>query len=458
MLQNIKIDIIYYKSDTDFEMEFNLGGCCRMRLLTGKSFDEKTTVHCLARAVSRSKVIMVVGPLFGKKGIINIISTAIGSKTETINKAAYKITCAEEIEIIKNSTPLITPEGFFGGCIIENGPQTMILLSDSKNIRKPIMKNLIHPYIEKLYTSEYTSNYLTELNDEMSTTQSDSLHSAENTETAKNSDMDAAEAFEAFDSLEKSFPESHELIEEPAPTIPELTNISVPESHELIEDIVPEVPVRKSRFKHAEIEPEPELEAPTETNLQPESEPQPEIETKPEPVLDSEPILDFEIKNEDKKAEIKKEIIEEPDFNKVESNYVTFEIDENIDEDESDFLFQSNEKEIEEDTGFNVDNGEEIDAAQDIGLYVEPDKLTRRRAKMLNKYYASLSDNEQINTEIDERYNYKKRISLNPPILVLAILLLVVVTLLCYCIFYVPTRYGVSTMQYINEIFSTLFR
>ena len=52
MFQNVKVDIIYYKTNTDFEMEFNLCGCCRMRLLTDKSPDRKTAVHSLARAVS----------------------------------------------------------------------------------------------------------------------------------------------------------------------------------------------------------------------------------------------------------------------------------------------------------------------------------------------------------------------------------------------------------------------
>ena len=30
MFQNLKVDVIYYKTNTDFEMEFNLCGCCRM--------------------------------------------------------------------------------------------------------------------------------------------------------------------------------------------------------------------------------------------------------------------------------------------------------------------------------------------------------------------------------------------------------------------------------------------
>lgn len=154
MFQNIRVDIVYYKTGTDFEMEFNLCGCCRMRLLTDKTSDRQTLVHSLARAVSRSKVIMVVGSLFGDGGIISTVAGAIGSGLSVADNKACGINSNESIEIIEGSIPLVTPDGCFGGCIIENGPQTMILLSESKSIRKPIMQTLIHPYIEQLCADE----------------------------------------------------------------------------------------------------------------------------------------------------------------------------------------------------------------------------------------------------------------------------------------------------------------
>ena len=149
MIQNIKTDIIYYKTATDFEMEFNLCGCCRMRLLTDKAAERKSLVANLSRAVSRSRIIMVVGPLFGDDNIVSNIATVIGKKLVAADNKTYGINSSDEIEIIDNSTPLVTEDGIYGGCIIESGPQTMILLSESKNIRKSIMNNLIHPYIER---------------------------------------------------------------------------------------------------------------------------------------------------------------------------------------------------------------------------------------------------------------------------------------------------------------------
>lgn len=150
MFENIKVDIIYYKTSTDFELEFNLCGCCRMRLLTDKVSDQKSFVHTLARGVSRSRVIIVIGSLFGNDGIMDTVARAINKNLTVINNKSYGIPDDDEIRIIGGSTPLVTGEGYFGGCIIESGPQTMILLTDSKNVRKSIMHSLIHPYIEEL--------------------------------------------------------------------------------------------------------------------------------------------------------------------------------------------------------------------------------------------------------------------------------------------------------------------
>ena len=154
MFQNIKVDIIYYKTATDFEMEFNLCGCCRMRLLTDKAADRKSMVHNLARAVSRSRVIIIVGSLFGDEGVLSTVAGAIGKPLSPIDNKLYGISEGGEISVINGATPLVTPDGYFGGCIIESGPQSMILLSDSKSVRKTIMSTLIHPYIEELCATE----------------------------------------------------------------------------------------------------------------------------------------------------------------------------------------------------------------------------------------------------------------------------------------------------------------
>ncbi len=154
MLQNFKTDIIYYKTATDFELEFNLCGCCRMRLFNDKCNDKKSMLLALSKAVSRSRVIIVTAPLFSEDNITETVATAIGSKTETVNNSEFNIASNTEIKIIKDSLPLVTEDGIFGGCIIESGPQSLILLTDNKTVRKTVMKSLIHTYIKDIAMGE----------------------------------------------------------------------------------------------------------------------------------------------------------------------------------------------------------------------------------------------------------------------------------------------------------------
>ena len=146
-MQNLKVDIIYHQSPSDFEMEFNMRGNCPIRLLSDKTTDKKGFVKALARDVARSRVIICCGPLFGSDGLINIVAKAIGTGVMPCNNKTYGINSEETIHIINGSTPLVTPDGYFGGCIIESGPQTIVLLTENKSFRKTILKNLIHPYL-----------------------------------------------------------------------------------------------------------------------------------------------------------------------------------------------------------------------------------------------------------------------------------------------------------------------
>ena len=150
MIQNIKVDTIYYLTNSDFEMEFNLCGCCKMRLLTDKAENAKNFVGLLARAVSRSQVIICCGKLFEEDGIINVISHATKKPLKKINNSDYGIVDSSEISIIEGSVPLVNGDGCFCGLIAESGPQSIIMLTENKSIRKTVMKSLIHPYIEEL--------------------------------------------------------------------------------------------------------------------------------------------------------------------------------------------------------------------------------------------------------------------------------------------------------------------
>ena len=157
MIENIKVDIVYFKTATDFEFEFNLGGCCRMRLLNDKVKDQKSFVNSLARAVSRSQIILAVGPLFGEDGLISTTAAAISHKLVAVDNKAYGIASDSKIEIIEGAVPLVTREGYFGGCIVESGNQSIVVLTENRTVRKAIMKTLVHPYIEDMCIMQSTA-------------------------------------------------------------------------------------------------------------------------------------------------------------------------------------------------------------------------------------------------------------------------------------------------------------
>lgn len=190
MIQNIKVDIVYYMTAADFEFEFNLGSCCHMRLLNDKAKDKKSYVNSLARAVSRSQIIISCGPLFGEDGLIAVCAAAINHGIQKADNKAYGIASDDSIDIIEGSVPLVTPEGYFGGCIIESGNQSIILLTENRTIRKSIMKTLIHPYIEDIsimQSSEKTvSSPLI-----IEKPETDSAPSIEKTEEPQNEPIDA---------------------------------------------------------------------------------------------------------------------------------------------------------------------------------------------------------------------------------------------------------------------------
>ena len=151
MIGNIKVDVVYFSKSSDFEMEFNLCGCCRMRLLTEKGDStKKTFVENLAVAANRSRIIIACGPVEGDGNIIETTATAIKAPITQVNNKDFGIASETPAEIITGALPLVSSSGVFGGCVIESGPQSIILISDDKAVRKNLMKNLIHPYIEEL--------------------------------------------------------------------------------------------------------------------------------------------------------------------------------------------------------------------------------------------------------------------------------------------------------------------
>lgn len=404
MFQNLKVDIIYYKTGTDFEMEFNLCGCCRMRLLTDKPSDKKGFVHSLARAVSRSKVILIVGKLFGDDGIIQTVSGAIGKTPAEIDCKKYGIVGSDRIAVINGATPLVTPEGYFGGCIIESGPQTMILLSDNKNVRKTIMTTLIHPYIEDLCAVELKSNAAA----------SDPI--APTVDVPAPAQVDAVPTDLTPDNETEPAPETEEQPE------PAITSAST-EPDGTDEPTIPVDSAEDGTPEEAETDSaETESAMPEESDISSDS------------TDDAFFLLDTE---SEEKSDPKEE--------RPLSDFATDDVYVS-----GGMIFETDDSCTEADDR----NGE--NAIPD--LFIEPARMKRNRADFYNDAYSYETDNGFFYHENGNRDGKPKRsFSSNLPILITAIILLVILAVLCYCIFYIPARDGVSVSAYLKDTFDVLF-
>ena len=370
MFQNLKVDIIYYSTNTDFEMEFNLCGCCRMRLLTDKASDKKTFVHELARAVSRSRVIIIAGELFGSNGIIEIASHAIGKPLADIDNKQFGISGDKQIKVINGATPLVTGDGIFGGCIIESGPQTMIFLSENRQIRKAIMNTLIHPYIEELCAIELKSK-------------ADSVN-------RQTYEMPIIEAPSAVPQAE---------IEE----LPVVAESDISSSSEEITD---------------------EIETPQSDAVQDEA---------------TEEAEEFLTGEEEEETAVPLN-----SFSQQTADNGEIELSGGM-------IYEEDGKSYNESIKSYADNEDSTE------LYMEPQRIKKNDAEYYNSLYAIGSDeNSDYKTDTDNYGGRRPIFYGNLGILITAIILLVVLAVLAYCIFYVPAKNGISASAYIKETFDTL--
>ncbi|MBR2044191.1 MAG: hypothetical protein IJ946_07620 [Clostridia bacterium] len=161
MLKNLKIDIIYYDTPSDFEFEFNLGGCCHSRVLNNKTASPKEMIDCLSKAVNRSRVILIIGKLSGNDGLYSLISKAIGASLTNANAEEYGINDGEDTTIIAGAVPLVSSDGVLAGCIMESGPQSIILLPGAKSLRKDVAENLVFQYITAVSHTPDTETVIT---------------------------------------------------------------------------------------------------------------------------------------------------------------------------------------------------------------------------------------------------------------------------------------------------------
>lgn len=461
MFQNMRVDIIYYRTNTDFEMEFNLCGCCRMRLLTDKAPDRKTVVHALARAVSRSKIIITVGPLFGDDGAIATVAAAIGNGLVTVNNSVYGIKTSSEIKVIEGATPLVTTDGFFGGLIIEKGNQTMILLSESKSVRKTIMEDLIHPYIAELYASELKGKadiIAPVVQKEDEEVAEKEANTDENEDYSLNPELPLGVIVP--DDVVMNTATVADIMSNKAKEVAEMAAAAV-----VATDVIPDVDIPNGDKSATESINESLTVAENDfvaTNL-----------TGDDLLIGDEDELSYEIE-EDPSFDLGEELL----LTESEESDEDFDSDSDIqlipdDDDMTPVPVEVSELVMEDEQSeyadmLNVDLPEDLVIGEGQSDEEADFHLPEEQRELLHEATDEPEDTvpfqqhlpvegEDEDFILDDNAAERKISKLNVPILVFTVILLVIIAALCYFMFFVPIRSGGSPADFIKEIFETLF-
>ena len=151
MAKDVKIEIIYFKSNTDISLEFGLHGDYPVRLLSSSCNDFVSFFHTLKRAISRSEIIIITGGYKGTDYLPKFLARALSTECNTPDLNELNIISRENYEIPVNAIPLAGSSKRFGGFLIESGPQTIISLTDDKKARLDVVKSVVVSYISEHY-------------------------------------------------------------------------------------------------------------------------------------------------------------------------------------------------------------------------------------------------------------------------------------------------------------------
>ncbi|MDD4698695.1 MAG: SpoIID/LytB domain-containing protein [Oscillospiraceae bacterium] len=149
---DIKMEIIYFCQGSDIKLEFGLRGEYPLRLLTSSCNDYRSFLSSLKKAVARSEVIITVGGFFGDKYLPDILGRAIGNKCKETDLSIYGLNNVHQsLTLPDGAVPLISCNGEFGGCVIESGPQSIIMLTEDNKVRLSLLFELVVPYVTEHY-------------------------------------------------------------------------------------------------------------------------------------------------------------------------------------------------------------------------------------------------------------------------------------------------------------------
>ena len=101
----------------------------------------------LSQAVERSKIIIAIGELYGKNGLINIMSKGLDLPMTAVDWKSMGIAPIMNTLLPKDAVPLLAADDSLAGMILESGSQSIIVLNENAEIRAKMLEMYIEAYI-----------------------------------------------------------------------------------------------------------------------------------------------------------------------------------------------------------------------------------------------------------------------------------------------------------------------
>lgn len=101
----------------------------------------------LSQAVERSKIIIAIGELYGKNGLINIMSKGLDLPMTAVDWKSMGIAPIMNTLLPKDAVPLLAADDSLAGMILESGSQSIIVLNENAEIRAQMLEMYIEAYI-----------------------------------------------------------------------------------------------------------------------------------------------------------------------------------------------------------------------------------------------------------------------------------------------------------------------
>ena len=101
----------------------------------------------LSQAVERSKIIIAIGELYGKNGLINIMSKGLDLPMIAVDWKSMGIAPIMNTLLPKDAVPLLAADDSLAGMILESGSQSIIVLNENAETRAKMLEMYIEAYI-----------------------------------------------------------------------------------------------------------------------------------------------------------------------------------------------------------------------------------------------------------------------------------------------------------------------